>query len=104
MAEKRFELRYLPLFRSDLAEIVGYIALQLHNPSAADALVDAVEAAILERLTCADAFEPFRSKKERIHPYYRIYVKNYTIYYVVIGNTMEVHRILYNRRNTAELL
>ena len=38
MSGKRFELRYLPLFRSDLAEIVGYIALQLHNPSAADAL------------------------------------------------------------------
>ena len=103
MDEKRFELRYLPLFRSDLAQIAGYIALKLHNPEAADALVDAVEAAILARLPCADAFEPFQSKKERVHPYYRIYVKNYTIYYVVVGNVMEVHRILYNKRSMEHL-
>ena len=63
-----------------------------------------MEEAIRARLTCADAFEPFRSKKERVHPYYRIYVKNYTIYYIVIGNTMEVHRILFNKRNAPDLL
>ena len=104
MDKRRFELRYLPLFRSDLAEIVGYIALRLHNPDAASALVDAVEAAIMERTTCADAFEPYPSKRERQHPYYRIYVKNYTIYYIVVGNVMEVHRILYNKRSTDRLL
>lgn len=104
MGETRFELRYLPLFRSDLAEIAGYIALHLNNPSAAEAFVNDVEAAILERLKCADAFEPFRSKKERAHPYYRIYVKNYTIYYVVVDNIMEVHRILYSKRNMLDLL
>ena len=104
MDEKRFKLRYLPLFRNDLAEIAGYIALKLHNPAAADALIDAVEAAILERAACADAFEPYQRKRERIHPYYRIYVKNYTVYYIVLDDVMEIHRILYNKRNASELL
>ena len=104
MDERRFKLRYLPLFRSDLAEIAGYIALQLHNPAAADKLVDAVEAAILERAACADAFEPYQSRRKRSNPYYRIYVKNYTIYYIVVDDVMEVHRILYNKRNAENLL
>ena len=41
---------------------------------------------------------------ERRYPYYRIQVKNYTIFYVVIGNTMEVRRIIYSRRNLQNLI
>ena len=55
MSEKRYELRFLPLFEEDLNEIVDYITLRLHNSAAANALVDAVEAAINERQTCAEA-------------------------------------------------
>lgn len=96
---KRYKLRFLPLFRDDLNEIVDYIALKLKSPAAADNLVDEVQAAIRERTTCAEAFEPYHSNRERKYPYYRIYVKNYTIFYVVIGDVMEVRRIVYNRRD-----
>ena len=104
MSEKHYELRILPLFEEDLNEIVDYITLRLRNPLAAEALVDAVEAAIAERLPSAEAFEQFHSKKERRYPYYRIPVKNYMIFYVVIGQVMEVRRILYARRNWKELI
>lgn len=99
MLNKHYELRVLPLFEEDLNGIVDYIAFTLHNPIAAEKLVDAVEAAVYERLQCPEAFEPYRSAKERVHPYYRIDVKNYTVFYVVIGNVMELRRILYSRRN-----
>ena len=69
MAEKHYKLRILPLFEDDLNEI------------------------------CAEAFEPYSSAKERRYPYYRIPVKNYTIFYVVIGDTMEIRRIIYSRRD-----
>ena len=65
---------------------------------------DAVEAAIQERRHCAEAFEPYHSVKERRYPYYRIPVKNFTIFYVVIENTMEVRRILYSKRNFGRLI
>lgn len=99
MDGKRYDLRILPLFEEDLNKIVDYIALRLQNPVAAERLVDDVEAAIRERLYCAEAFEPYHSAKERRYPYYRIQVRNFTIFYVVIGNTMEVRRILYSRRD-----
>ena len=50
-------------------------------------------------LECAEAFEQYPSVRERQYPYYRIYVKNYVVFYVVIDDIMEVRRILYNRRN-----
>ena len=68
MNGKHYKLRVLPLFEDDLNEIVDYIAYQLHNPIAADNLVDAVECAISERLTCAEAFEPYHSAIERRFP------------------------------------
>lgn len=101
MQERQYELRYLPLFQRDLNEIVSYITYQLCNPEAASGLVDAIDRAITERSTCAEAFEPFRGVKERKTTFYRIYVRNYTVFYTVIGNVMEVHRILYNKRNAA---
>ena len=102
MDEKRYKLRFLPLFEDDLNEIADYIALRLKNPIAADNLVDEAQAAIRERVTCAEAFEPYRSTRERQYPYYRIFVKNYIIFYVVIGDVMEVRRIVYSRRNLAD--
>ena len=102
MDGKRYKLSILPLFEDDLNEIVDYMAIQLQNPIAAENFVDAVEKAIEERLSCAEAFEPYHSSRERRYPYYRITVKNFTIFYVVIGDTMEVRRILYSRRDITQ--
>ena len=102
MDGKHYKLSILPLFEDDLNEIVDYISVRLQNPIAAEDFVDAVENAIQDRLFCAEAFEPYHSAKERRYPYYRIQVKNYTIFYVVIGDTIEVRRIVYSRRDLSK--
>lgn len=99
MNGKRYKLRFLPLFEEDLNGIVDYIAFRLKNPIAAEALVNDVQKAIQDRLSCAEAFEPYHSAKDRQYPYYRISVRNYTIFYVVIDDVMEVRRIVYSRRD-----
>ena len=99
MEEKQYKLRILPLFEHDLNEISDYIAYRLHNPDAADILIDAVEQAIQERLPMAESFEPYRGIKERKHSYYWIRVKNFIVLYVVIDSVMEVRRIIYRKRN-----
>lgn len=63
MDEKRYKLRYLPLFRQDLSEILSYIAFTLQNPAAAEELLNSVEAAIMDRSTCAEAFEVTKARK-----------------------------------------
>ena len=109
MADTKYKLRYLPLFYEDLEQKVVYIAEKLQNPQAANELIDAVEKAILERLPVAEAFEPYGSMKERRYPYYRIYVKNFVVWYIVIddkGNdkVMEIRRFLYNKQDKNKLL
>ena len=109
MADVHYVLRYLPLFYEDLEQKVVYIAETLHNEKAANDLMDAVEQAILERLPVAEAFEPYHSAKERRYKYYRIYVKNFVVYYVVIDDEgsnkiMEVRRFLYNKQERETLV
>ena len=109
MADRKYKLRYLPLFYEDLEQKVVYIAENLQNPKAANDLSDAVEKAILERLPVAESFEQYESMKERRYPYYRIYVKNFVVWYVVIDDEgddriMEVRRFLYNKQDKNKLL
>jgi len=110
MVEKNYKVRFLPLFEWDLAEITDYISYNLKNPQAAYLLVDEIEKAIGDRLACPESFEPYPSTRDRKYPYYRIYVKNFIIYYVVIDDeddafkTMEVRRILYSKSDKRKLL
>lgn len=109
MANNTYRLRYLPLFYTDLEEKVTYIIDKLQNPQAAIDLLNEVETAILERVDNAESFEPYRSLKERQYSYYRIYINNYVIYYVVIDDEgaekiMEVRRFLYKGQDRDHII
>lgn len=109
MDNTQYILRYLPLFYEDLQEKVIYISQKLQNPKAANELIDTVENAVLARLPFCESFERVRSKKERKYPYYRIYVKNFVVYYVVIADNpdnkiMEVRRFLYKKQEHSNKL
>ena len=102
MNKKEYKLEILPLFEEDLNEIVDYILHRLKNVTAATNFVDEVENAIYERLNLPESFEPYQSAKDREHLYYRIRVKNFTIFYVVIDDVMEIRRIIYSRRDLSK--
>ena len=102
-------LTYLPDFYEDLEEAVQYLAFSLGNPYAALRLVEKVEKAVLKRVAYPEVFEPYCSSKDREWPYYRIYVDNYVVYYVVISEpdgtkTMEVRRLLYGGQNRSDII
>ena len=99
MESKSYKLRYLRIFEQDLIAITNYITNVLKNEDAAIRLVDDVERAILKRLDNPTSFEPYPSLKKRDYPYYRIYVRNYVVFYVVIDDVMEVRRIIYGSRD-----
>lgn len=104
MVDKKYELRYLPIFEQDLVKTVSYITNVLKNPDAANRLLTDVEKAIYERLENPLSFEPYRSVKKRKNNYYRIYVRNYTVYYVVVDDVMEVRRLIYRARDMERIL
>lgn len=104
MDNVEYQLRYLPIFYEDMAEVVDYISNDLQNPTAAMKLIDLTEQAILKRLVNPLSFQPIRSKRERKYPYYRINVNNYAVFYVVIDNIMEIRRFLYSRRDIQSII
>lgn len=109
MANTKYILRYLPLFYEDLEEKIVYIAEKLQNVKAANDLIDEVERAILKRQPVAESFETYHSFRERRYQYYRIYVKNFVIYYVVIDDEgrdkiMEIRRFLYDGQDVNKLI
>jgi plasmid stabilization system protein ParE len=102
--DKAFALRYLPLFEHDLAAVRDYIAVSLNNPGAALRLVEDTEKAIKKRLNNPLGYEPYHSARDRSQLYYRINVRNFTVFYVVIGDVMEVRRFVYSRRNLPDVI
>lgn len=104
MSTKKYKLSFLPLFESDLIEITDYIANKLNNPEAALRLVDDIEIAINRRLETPLMFAPYLTSKNRPYPYYRINIRNFSVFYVVIGDIMEVRRVLYTKSNIDNLL
>ena len=104
MNKAKYNLSFLPIFQEDLYEVTDYITNALKNPSAAHRLLDDIEFAISKRLEMPLSFPKYQSSKLRKQVYYRINVRNFSIFYVVIGNTMEVRRLLYAKKNIDELL
>lgn len=95
----KYKIRYLPLFVEDLEQVIVYIRDELSNPEAAKKFLSKVEKAILKRSYNPTSFEVYLGNSTRKNPYYKIYVNNYIIFYVVIDNVMEVRRIIHNKRN-----
>lgn len=104
MTKPTYKLRFLPIFKDDLLEITDYITDTLGNPTAAKKLVDDIEIAIDKRLENPLIFAPYQSSKIRKNTYYRIKVRNFFIFYVVIDHTMEIRRLIYSKRNIDGLL
>ena len=101
---EKYELSILPLFESDMLEAITYITEVLNNPSAAERLIDETEKAIYKRLDSPLSFSPYKSIKSRDDVYYRIFVGNFNVFYVVKDNVMDVRRFIYSRRNIENIL
>lgn len=101
---KKYSLRYLPIAEQDLEKIVDYIQNSLQNPVAAVNTLTKIEKTILKTLESPETFAIWQSPKKRKYPYRRINAGNYSVWYVVIDDVMEIRRILYSRRNEENLL
>ena len=101
----RYTLRYLPIAKQDLSSAISFIINEYKNPIAAENTLDRIEKAIQERLEDGpESFAIWPSTKNREHPYRRINVGNYTVWYVVIDSVMEIRRIQPARRNEKKFL
>ena len=99
MANKRYEIRYLPTFISQFNNILYYITYELKNKIAADNFYNEVVKQIEKRSNAPESFEVFKTFNCGKIKYYKINVKNFTIFYIVKGKVMEIRRIYYSKSN-----
>lgn len=103
MANK-YIIRYTATFIKQFNNISKYIIYKLQNRIAAESFYYEMINEIEKRSENPESFEKYKSRRKRKNTYYKINVKNYTIFYVVQNNTMEIRRILYSRRNLDNLI
>lgn len=103
MANKKYKIMYLQTFVEQFSEILQYITYELQNKTAANNLYSEVIKQIEVRSNLPESYEVFKIIDDKVK-YYKINVKNYTIFYVVNSNIMEIRRIYYNRRNFDNLI
>lgn len=82
----------------------NYIKYNLKNPQAAHKLINLVKLQIIERMKNPVNFQAYEPKNKLGSTYYRIYIKNYTVFYTVEENTIVVSRFLYHKRNFEDIL
>lgn len=104
MAKNKYTIKYTETFVKQFNNILKYFIYKLQNKIAAENFYDEVIKEIEKRSEYLESFEKYNSKKKRKNTYYRIYVENYTIFYTIKDNAMEVRRILSIRRNFDKLI
>ena len=99
-----YKVHYLPLALDDLKEIVRYIAHELGAPRAAKNLVNKIDREVQKI-----SKNPFRchvyAPLEKLKYEYRVLnINNYSLFYIIEKEKVEIHRVLYCRRDTFRML
>ena len=98
-----YKLRYLPLAEKDLESIADYIANHLKAPKAALDFINAVENGVKQLLEHPYSCRVYQPERPIDMEYRLLVVNNFLIFYVVLENFVEIHRIVYGRRNIADI-
>ena len=96
-----YDIRYLPLAKQDMVNIVSYISHELLNPQAANDLADEFIEGI-DKLAEFPYIPPmYYPPKPLIYEYRKRVVKNYIVFYRVDEDKKEIviSRVIYQRRN-----
>src|SRR5437870_9318120 len=98
----RHVLRYLPAAQDDLLAILDYIAKD--SPVRAEEFVADLEdrIALLERSPVLGRIP--RHPRLREYGYRVLIVQSYLVFYMIHGNTIEIHRVVHGSRNLNQLI
>jgi plasmid stabilization system protein ParE len=99
-----YHLRYLPMAKKDMSEIVTYIAEKLEAPKAALKFLDELEEKIQNLRLNPYVHRLYRPSMPIDTEYRLMPVKNYLVFYIVFDDIIEVHRVIYKKRDLVKLI
>jgi addiction module RelE/StbE family toxin len=94
----------LPTVQKDLAAISDYISLTLNAPQAAFNFLDMLEKSIAKLPENPFAHRLYSPLKPVATEYRVMTVKNYLVFYTVLEGAIEIHRVVYKKRDLNKLI
>ncbi len=98
----KYTLRYLPIAQDDLVSIFDYIAQD--SPNRALSFVEKLDQRIGRLEQHPNLGRVPRHPKLREFGYRVLIVESYLVFYIIRGQTIEVHRVVHGSRNLDHLI
>jgi len=99
-----YEVHYLPLAVDDLKDIIRYITDKLEAPRAAERLIAKIEKEVNKIADNPYRCPAFYSPEKLKHEYRVLHIDNYSLFYVVENEKIEIYRVLHAKRNIRQIL
>ena len=99
---EQYKIKIFPTAQSDFKDIVSY--LNTLSPTAAVRYYDLIVEKIATLQTLPERCTLAKDVQLRLRGYRLLHVENYTVFFVISGDTVEIRRILYAKRQYKELL
>ena len=96
------KIKIFPTAKQDLEEVIGY--LNTLSPDAASKYYDLLVEEIVSLSKMPERCPKPKDLALAVKGYRYLIVKNYLVFYVIIGDTVQIRRILYARRDYSALL
>lgn len=97
-----YKIKIFPTAKQDLEEVIGY--LNTLSPDAASKYYDLLVEEIANLSKMPERCPKPKDLALAAKGYRYLIVKNYLVFYVIIGDTVQIRRILYARRDYRALL
>jgi plasmid stabilization system protein ParE len=99
-----YKVELLPFAITDLEDIVRYISETLEAPKAAAKLKEEIYTKASQLKKNPMRYRVYAPSLNLKREYRKMPVKNYSVFFVIKNDTIEIHRVLYSRRNMSAIL
>ena len=99
-----YKIRYLPIAQKDLQDIVLYFLDNLKSPQAAINFIETFNESVSRLKKHPYAYKLYQPQDPIESEYRLLPVKNYLVFYIVIENIVEIHRIIYAKMNIEKII
>ena len=99
-----YDIKYLPLAKKDLNDIISYISDHLKANEAALDFLETLEVAVIRLRKFPFSCRVYQITKSMEDEYRILPVKNYAVFYVVEGDRVEIRRIVYAKMDLSNFI
>lgn len=101
---EKYNITYNKLFLVDVSETFKYIKDILCSKRSAANFINNMEKCIINIQTMPNAYKVFTKSNKLKTEVRSATFNNYTIFYIIKGNSVELYRLLYSKRNFNNLI